>query len=113
MLRSTCTFLGASSARAAGGRVERGHPRANPPSITTAVSSAVVRSRVGLIMISLLLLRSLDDDDGVHLVRVQAAGDGVGVGRDGRRLLVVASAGEPAAGGRAARPLAARGDEVG
>src|SRR5690348_8056000 len=111
MLRSTCTFFGASSAAlAAWGRAERGQPRPKPPSITTAVSSAVVRSLVGRIIFSLL---SFHDDDGVHLVGVQAAGDGIGAGRDGRGLVVVAGAAQPAGRTRTARPFVTRGDQAG
>src|SRR5437762_10136887 len=109
MLRSTWTVFGASSALAACGFAERGKPRAKPPSMTTAVSSAVVRSLVGRITMSLL---SLHDDECMHLVGVETAGHGVGAGRDLGGLVVVARTGEATARGGATRPLVAWGDEV-
>src|SRR3954452_5535303 len=108
MFRSTCTVFGASSALAGAGRAGGGHPRRKPPSMSTSVSSAVVRSLVGRIIVSLL---SLDHDHGVHLVGVKSAGDGVGSGGYGHRLAVLAGTGQPAPAGGGARPLAARGDE--
>ena len=110
MFRSTWTVFGASSARAAGGRVERGHPMAKPPSMSTAVSNAVVRSLVGRIIVSLL---SFHDDHGIHI----ALGCGfrrrwVGARGDGRRLAVLAGAAEAAGRHGAARPLVARDDET-
>src|ERR1041384_865731 len=105
MLRSTCTTLDGSSARA-GGRTERGHPTKNPPSISTMVSSAVVRSLVIRNMAGSPWCNgcraprvpawwwesfgSLDDDQRVHLVGMQPAGHGVRPGRDRGRLLVQA-----------------------